>query len=107
MNLVKYRPYRMWFAEGFTSYQGKVLIAGYQSNNILEATEDTVKVKYTLNIGNKMPPSDFWEKQPSYEVTKREEKSNEFIGHVPFLRKIISICSSVLWVVWDKTICRV
>lgn len=84
MDLVKYRPYRMWFAEGFTSYQGKVLIAGYQSNNILEATEDTVKVKYTLNIGNKMPPSDFWEKQPSYEVTKREEKSNEFIGHVPF-----------------------
>ena len=45
MNLVKYRPYRMWFAEGFTSYQGKVLLAGYQSNNILEATEDTVKVK--------------------------------------------------------------
>lgn len=84
MNLVKYRPYHMWFDEGFTSYQGKVLIAGYQSNVILEATEDTVKVKYTLNIGNKMPPSDFWEKQPSYEVTKREEKSNEFIGHVPF-----------------------
>lgn len=59
MNLVKYRPYHMWFDEGFTSYQGKVLIAGYQSNVILEATEDTVKVKYTLNIGNKMPPSDF------------------------------------------------
>lgn len=84
MNLVKYRPYHMWFDEGFTSYQGKVLVSGYQSNAILEATEDTVRVKYTLNVGNKMPPSDFWEKQPSYEVTKREEKLNEFIGHVPF-----------------------
>ena len=84
MHPVKYHPYRMWFAEGLTTYQGKVIIAGYQSNQILEATEDTVRVKYTLNIGKKMPPADFWENQPSYDVTKRLEKSYEYIGHIPF-----------------------
>lgn len=84
MHPVKYRPYRMWFAEGLTTYQGKAIISSYQSNQILEATEDTVRVKYTLNIGKKMPPAGFWEEQPSYEVTKREEKSYEYIGHIPF-----------------------
>lgn len=84
MHLVKHRPYHMCFPEGFVTYQGKAIIAGYQSNQILEATEDTVRVKYTLNIGNKMPPAGFWEEQPSYDVTKMEEKSNEYIGHIPF-----------------------
>lgn len=84
MHPVKYHPYRMWFPEGLTPYQGKVIIAGYQSNQILEATEDTVRVRYTLNIGNKMPPADFWENQPSYDVTKRVEKSKKYIGHIPF-----------------------
>jgi hypothetical protein len=31
-----------------------------------------------------MPQSGFWEKKPSYDVTKREEKSNGDIGHIPF-----------------------
>jgi hypothetical protein len=84
MHPVKFHPYRMWFTEGLTTHQGKAIITGYQSNQILEATEDTVRVKYTLNIGNKMPPAGFWEEQPSYEVTKREEKSYEYIGHIPF-----------------------
>ncbi|MBR5205258.1 MAG: 6-bladed beta-propeller [Bacteroidaceae bacterium] len=84
MHLVKRRPYHMYFPEGFVTYQSKAIIASYQSNQILEATEDTVRVKYTFNIGNKMPPAGFWEEQPSYEVTKKEEVSNEYIGHIPF-----------------------
>ena len=84
MHLVKQRPYHMYFPEGLVTFQGKAIIAGYQSNQILEATEDTIRVKYTLNIGKKMPPADFWENQPSYEATKMEEKSNEYIGHIPF-----------------------
>ena len=80
----EYRPYHMWFAESFTACHGKVIAAGYQSNDIVEITQDTAMVKYTLNIGNKMPPLNFWEKQPSYDVTKREEKSNGYIGHIPF-----------------------
>jgi len=84
MHPVKYHPYRMWFTEGLTTYQGKVIIAGYQSNQILEATEDTVRVKYTLNIGKKMPPAGFWEELPSYDAIKKEEKLNEYIGHIPF-----------------------
>ena len=77
MHPVKFHPYRMWFTEGLTTHQGKAIITGYQSNQILEATEDTVRVKYTLNIGNKMPPAGFWEEQPSYEETKRQQKSYE------------------------------
>lgn len=80
----EYRPYHMWFAESLTAYYGKVIAAGYQSNDIVEITQDTAMIKYTLNIGNKMPPIGFWEKQPSYDVTKREEKSNGYIGHIPF-----------------------
>ena len=80
----EYRPYHMWFTESFTACHGKVIAAGYQSNDIVEITQDTAMVKYTLNISNKMPPSGFWEKQPSYDVTKREEKSNGYIGHIPF-----------------------
>ena len=79
----KYRAYHMWFVESFTAYQGKIIAAGHQSNDIVEVSQDTAIVKYTLNIGNKMPPPDFWESQPSYEVTKREEKSKEYIGHIP------------------------
>ena len=84
MHPVKYRPYRMWFPEGLTTYQGKALIASYQSNQILEATEDTIRVKYTLNIGNKMPSVGFWEELPSYEAIKKKEKSNKYIGQIPF-----------------------
>ena len=84
MHPVKYRPYRMWFQEGLTTYQGKAIISSYQSNQILEATEDTIRVKYTLNIGKKMPPADFWEELPSYEAIKKKEKSNKYIGHIPF-----------------------
>ena len=80
----EYRPYHMWFTESLTARHGRVIAAGYQSNDIVEITLDTAMVKYTLNIGNKMPPSGFWEKQPSYDVTKREEKSNGYIGHIPF-----------------------
>ena len=95
MHMVKYRPYHMWFPEGLTTYQGKAIISSYQSNQILEITEDTVRVKYTLNIGKKMPPAGFWEEQSSYEVTKREEKSYEYIGHIPFFAendRYIFIC---------------
>lgn len=84
MHPVKYRPYRMWFPEGLTTYQGKAIISSYQSNQILEITEDTIRVKYTLNIGNKMPPAGFWEELPSYEAIKKKEKSNKYIGHIPF-----------------------
>lgn len=80
----EYRPYHMWFTESLTARYGKVIAAGYQNNDIVEITKDTAIVKYTLNIGNKMPPVGFWEQQPSYEVTKKEEKSNGYIGHVPF-----------------------
>lgn len=80
----EYRPYHMWFTESLTAYHGNVIAAGYQSNEIVEIAQDTARVKYTLHIGNKMPPSGFWEKQPSYEVTKSEEKSNGYIGHIPF-----------------------
>lgn len=80
----EYRPDHMWFTETLTARHGKVLASGYQSNNIVEITQDTAVVKYTLNIGNKMPPADFWETQPSQEATGKEEYSRGYIGHIPF-----------------------
>lgn len=80
----EYTHDHMWFTETLTARHGKVLASGYQSNNIVEITQDTAVVKYTLNIGNKMPPADFWKTQTSQEETGKEEYSHGYIGHIPF-----------------------
>ena len=57
------RVYMVGFSETMTRYKDKILIAECQSNDVLEVTLDGVKVRYTININDKMPPKGFWDQK--------------------------------------------
>ena len=72
------------FPETMTRYGNKILISGCQSNDILEVTLDGVKVRYTININDKMPPEGFWDqKASSYSLIADENRRMGYIGHIP------------------------
>ena len=81
---IKNRMYMVIFPESMTDYHGKILVSGYQSNEILEVTLDGVKVRYVININDKMPPEGFWEqKASSYSEIADAQKRMGYIGHIP------------------------
>lgn len=45
---------------------------------------DGVKVRYTININDKMPPEGFWDqKASSYSLIADENRRMGYIGHIP------------------------
>ena len=81
---IKNRMYMVIFPESMTDYHGKILVSGYQSNEILEVTLDGVNVRYVININDKMPPEGFWEqKASSYSLIADENRRMGYIGHIP------------------------
>lgn len=78
------RMYRIGFPEMMTKYDGKVLLSEFQSNEILELTKDSAKVRYIINVNDKMPPKGFWEqKVSSFSMIADEERRMGYIGHIP------------------------
>ena len=81
---IKNRVYMVGFPETMTRYGDKILISGCQSNDILEVTLDGAKVRYTININDKMPPEGFWDqKASSYSLIADENRRMGYIGHIP------------------------
>ena len=62
---MKYRKHYSMRRDCLTSNDGKIQVSQYQSNEILEITEDSAYVKYILNINDKMPPEGYWEESTS------------------------------------------
>ena len=78
------RMFRIGFPEMMTKYDGKVLLSEFQSNEILELTKDSAKVRYIINVNDKMPPKGFWEqKVSSFSMIADEERRMGYIGHIP------------------------
>ena len=81
---IKNRVYMVGFPETMTRYGNKILISGCQSNDILEVTLDGAKVRYTININDKMPPEGFWDqKVSSYSLIADGNRRMGYIGHIP------------------------
>ena len=81
---IKNRVYMIGFSETMTRYKDKILISECQSNDVLEVTLDGVKVRYTININDKMPPEGFWDqKASSYSLIADENRRMGYIGHIP------------------------
>ena len=81
---IKNRVYMVGFPETMTRYKDKILISECQSNDVLEVTLDGVKVRYTININDKMPPEGFWDqKASSYSLIADENRRMGYIGHIP------------------------
>ena len=81
---IKNRVYMIGFSETMTRYKDKILISECQSNDVLEVTLDGVKVRYTININDKMPPEGFWnQKASSYSLIADENRRMGYIGHIP------------------------
>lgn len=81
---IKNRVYMVGFPETMTRYKDKILISECQSNDVLEVTLDGVKVRYTININDKMPPEGFWDqKASSYSLIADEYRRMGYIGHIP------------------------
>ena len=81
---IKNRVYMIGFPETITRYKNRILVSEYQSNEILEVTLDGVKVRYTININDKIPPKGFWEqKVSSFSMIVDAEKRMGYIGHIP------------------------
>ena len=72
-----------WFKDCFTTYNNKVLTCEYQSNEIIEVSKDSMSVRYIFNIGNKMPPKGFWDRDIPYDIIASEYTQNGYIGHIP------------------------
>lgn len=71
------------FKDCFTTYNDKVLTCEYQSNEIVEVSKDSMSVRYIFNIGNKMPPKGFWDRDIPGEVLGGEYTKKGYIGHIP------------------------
>lgn len=81
---IKNRVYMVGFPETMTRYKDKILISECQSNDVLEVALDGVKVRYTININDKMPPEGFWDqKASSYSLIADENRRMGYIGHIP------------------------
>lgn len=81
---IKNRVYMVGFPETMTRYKDKILISECQSNDVLEVTLDGVKVRYTININDMMPPEGFWDqKASSYSLIADENRRMGYIGHIP------------------------
>lgn len=59
-SIEKQNKYISSFTNSFERFEGLIISHGYQGNEILECTMDSTKVRYRINIDNKIPPAGFW-----------------------------------------------
>lgn len=80
----KVNKYISAFANSFQHFDGHIISHGYQGNEILECMRDSSRVRYRLNIDNRVPPPRFWAQDgKSYTDILLEESLKGYIGHIP------------------------
>ena len=80
----KFRMYQPYLGENLTACNGKVIVAEYTNNEILEVTKDGYKVRYIINVNDKMPPKGFWDqKVKNFTELTTEESTKGYISHIP------------------------
>ena len=80
----KVNKYISAFANSFQHFDGHIISHGYQGNEILECMRDSSRVRYRLNIDNRVPPPGFWAQDgKSYTDILLEESLKGYIGHIP------------------------
>ena len=78
------RMYQPYLGENLTACNGKVIVAEYTNNEIWEVTKDGYKVRYIINVNDKMPPKGFWDqKVKSFTELTTEETTKGYISHIP------------------------
>ena len=78
------RMYQPYLGENLTACNGKVIVAEYTNNEIWEVTKDGYKVRYIINVNDKMPPKGFWDqKVKSFTELTTEESTKGYISHIP------------------------
>ena len=80
----KFRMYQPYLGENLTACNGRVIVAEYTNNEIWEVTKDGYKVRYIINVNDKMPPKGFWDqKVKSFTELTTEETTKGYISHIP------------------------
>ena len=80
----KRRMYQPFLGETFTLFKGKVIVAEYTNNEIWEVTKDGYKVRYIINVNDKMPPKGFWDQKViNFSELTTEESTQGYISHIP------------------------
>jgi hypothetical protein len=83
-SIEKQNKYISSFTNSFERFEGLIISHGYQGNEILECTMDSTKVRYRINIDNKIPPAGFWAQDgKDYVQIVMEEAEKGYIGHIP------------------------
>ena len=80
----KFRMFQSYLRQNLTAYEGKAIVAEYTNNEILEVTKDGYKVRYIINVNDKMPPKGFWDqKVKDFTELTTEESTKGYISHIP------------------------
>ena len=83
-SIEKANKYISSYTNSFERLEGHILSHGYQGNEILECTMDSTKIRYRINIDNKIPPAGFWAQDgKDYVQIVMEETEKGYIGHIP------------------------
>lgn len=83
-SIEKQNKYISSFTNSFERFEGLIISHGYQGNEILECTMDSTKVRYRINIDNKIPPAGFWAQDGKNDMQiVMEETEKGYIGHIP------------------------
>ncbi len=56
-SIINCNRYISSFTNSFERYEGHIISHGYQSNDILECTLDSSKIRYKINVDNRIPPA--------------------------------------------------
>ena len=59
-SIINCNRYISSFTNSFERYEGHIISHGYQSNDILECTLDSSKIRYKINVDNRIPPAGFY-----------------------------------------------
>ena len=83
-SIEKANKYISSYTNSFERFEAHILSHGYQGNEILECTMDSTKIRYRINIDNKIPPAGFWAQDgKDYVQIVMEETEKGYIGHIP------------------------
>lgn len=67
----------------FTTYKGKLLLNSYQDLNVYELNQDSLSVRYAVEVKGKMPSAGFWDRKiPDWQMAAEYESSSD-VFHVP------------------------
>ena len=83
-SIINCNRYISSFTNSFERYEGHIISHGYQSNDILECTLDSSKIRYKINVDNRIPPAGFYTQEGKEGMQLiQEEAEKGYIGHIP------------------------